>query len=60
MGESREVTALFYDHAEVEGVNLYRTIDGEAIDGTRYMMIFDTVEPNVVVDDAWFSMPETE
>jgi outer membrane lipoprotein-sorting protein len=60
MGESREVTAFFYAHAEVGGVNLYHTIDGEGIDGTRYMMIFDTVEPNVEVDDAWFSMPEPD
>ena len=58
MGNTREVTAYFHDHSDVEGVNLHHVIDGEAIDGTRYKMIFDVVKPNVAIDDAWFSIPE--
>ncbi len=59
-GETREVTAYFHDHAEIDGVYLYHVIDGEAIDGARYMMIFDTINPNAAVEDAWFSMPQPE
>ncbi|MEJ2719926.1 MAG: hypothetical protein P8181_02125 [bacterium] len=59
-GETREVVAYFYDYADVEGDNLYHKIDGEAIDGARYTMVFDTVNPNAAVEDAWFGMPESE
>ncbi|UCH83311.1 MAG: hypothetical protein JSW50_12730 [Candidatus Latescibacterota bacterium] len=58
--DKREVTAFFYDYAKVGGVNLYHVIDGEAIDGARYMMIFDAVEPNPDIDDELFSMPERQ
>jgi hypothetical protein len=60
MGETREVTVFFHGHSVVEGVNLYHVIDGEGIDGARYMMIFDTVEANAAVDDSWFSIPEPQ
>lgn len=57
-GRTREVTAYFHEYAKVNGVNLYHIIDGEAIDGARYRMIFETITPNVAVDDDWFNMPQ--
>ncbi|UCG51581.1 MAG: hypothetical protein JSW58_15565 [Candidatus Latescibacterota bacterium] len=57
-GATREVTAHFPDYSQVEGVNMYRMIDGEGIDGTRYTMTFDSIDPNVTIEENWFDMPE--
>ncbi len=56
-GQSKEVTTWFRGYALVNGVNVYRVIEGEGLDGTPYTMTFLTFEANTPVGDARFEKP---
>jgi outer membrane lipoprotein-sorting protein len=53
-GRSKEVATWFRGYAVVNGVSVYRVIEGEGLDGTPYTMTFLSFEGNVPVDDARF------
>ena len=56
-GQSRETTTWFREYAAVEGVRVYRVIEGEGPDGTPYTMTLLSYEANTPVDDARFEKP---
>ena len=56
-GEPKETTTRFGDYAVVEGVKIYRVIEGEGFDGSPYTMRFESIEANTEIDDARFQKP---
>jgi len=56
-GEPKETTTRFRDYAMVEGVSIYRVIEGEGFDGSPYTMRFESIEANPEIDDARFKKP---
>lgn len=55
-GKTAETTVWIRDYAVVEGVRVYRVIEGEGLDGTPYKMTLQSFEANAPVDDARFEM----
>lgn len=55
-GQTAEATAWIGDYAVVEGVKLYRVIEGQGPDGTPYTMTLSSFEANAPIDDARFEM----
>ena len=56
-GQSKEVTTWFRGYTLVNGVKVYRVIEGEGLDGTPYTMTFISFEANTPVDDSRFEKP---
>jgi outer membrane lipoprotein-sorting protein len=56
-GEPKETTTRFGGYTAVEGVQIYRVIEGEGFDGSPYTMTFESIEANPEIDDARFQKP---
>ena len=56
-GEAKETTTRFREYTVVEGVSIYRVIEGEGFDGSPYTMTFSSFEANNGIDDARFEKP---
>jgi len=56
-GETKEITTWFRGYTTVDGVKIYRVIQGDGPDGTPYTMTFDRFEANAEIDDARFEKP---
>jgi len=56
-GEPKETTTRFEDYTVVEGVKIYRVIEGEGFDGSPFAMRFESIEANPEIDDARFQKP---
>jgi len=56
-GETKEMTTWFRGYTTVDGVRIYRVIQGDGPDGTPYTMTFDRFEANAEIDDARFEKP---
>jgi outer membrane lipoprotein-sorting protein len=56
-GEPMETTTRFGGYAAVNGVQIYRVIEGEGFDGSPFMMRFESVVANPEIDDARFKKP---
>ena len=56
-GEAKETTTRFREYTVVEGVSIYRVIEGEGFDGSPYTMTFSSFEANTEIDDARFQKP---
>jgi hypothetical protein len=56
-GRTRETATRFREYALVDGVRLYRVIEGEALDRTPFTMTLLSYEANVPVEDAHFEKP---
>lgn len=59
-GVTTEATAYFSNFVEVGGVTLPGEIRGIAIDGTPYLMIFESFETNVDPDESRFALPRDD
>lgn len=55
-GEVREVETVFAEFETVEGVVLFKTIEGEGPDGVPFRMTFESIEANASIDDKLFKM----
>jgi len=56
-GEPKETTTRFGDYTVVDGVKIYRVIEGEGFDGSPFAMRFESIEANAEIDDAHFKKP---
>jgi outer membrane lipoprotein-sorting protein len=56
-GETKQMTTWFRDYATVDGVRIFRIIQGDGVDGTPYTLTFDAFEANVKIDDMQFEKP---
>ncbi len=55
-GDTTEVVTYFSDFTEVEGLKTPRVIEGLAITGTPFKMVFETIDTGVQIDRAFFTM----
>jgi hypothetical protein len=55
-GDTTEVNTYFSDFTEVEGLKTPRVIEGLAVTGTPFKMVFETIDTGVRIDKAFFTM----
>jgi len=56
-GETKKMTTWFRGYTTVDGVKIFRVVQGDGPDGNPFTMTLDTFEANVQIDDARFEKP---